>query len=78
MGGVEFQLPEEIYVIAISNVPPGERIDRIASDPWTYQQAEQICEELIKPKGENRKKCTEHMLHTIAASIVTGEEIGDE
>lgn len=75
VGGVEFQLPEEIHEIMDSSRTAEEAIDKIARHPWTQEQADKMCHELIKAKDMG--KCRHHMTQSIAHAIVKGEELSD-
>ena len=76
IGGVEFQLPDEIYEIINSDRNAGYKMERIASHAWTRQEADRMCHQLIRAKDP--AKCIHYMAGAIATGLVTGEELSDE
>jgi phenylalanyl-tRNA synthetase beta subunit len=75
VGGVEFQLPEEIYEIVRMDMDAEWKIREIAGHKWTREEADKICYELIRAK--DIPKCGQHLAQSIAHAIVTGEELSD-
>ena len=76
IGGVTFQLPDEIHEIIDARISPGEKIDRIARHEWTEREADKMCRQLIRSKDPD--KCRHHMTQSIATAIVSGEELSSE